>query len=42
MSKPSMALKESNVTKSPWIAPCAVSATETEVVPLVVKGLVKA
>ena len=36
-----MAENESNVTKSPTEAPCEESNTETVVVPLVVKGLVR-
>ena len=41
ISKPSIAEKESKVTKSPWMAPCPVSATVTLLVPFVVKGFVK-
>ena len=42
MSKPSIAEKESNVTKSPAFALWLVSVTVTVVVPFVVKGLVNA
>ena len=40
MSRPSMAEKESKITKSPCRAPCPVSATVTLLVPFVVKGFV--
>ena len=42
MSKPSIAEKESKVTKSPSIAPWSASVTVTVVVPFVVKGFVNA
>jgi hypothetical protein len=42
MSNPSIAEKESNVTKSPFTAPWEVSVTTTDVVAFVVNGLVRA
>ena len=38
ISSPSIAEKESKVTKSPWIAPWDESVTVTVVVPFVVNG----